>query len=149
LTPLSLIFPDRGVVWVDQFKDFDSLITEIEFIQTLPKAIGDILNYGRWPNLRPFMAVSARKPHTTVDSIAVYDIDPKLCGMDIAEEATQYFKYLQQECKIEKMILRFPNGGTVMVHRYALKQTSPEFLCIAIQRARTMKVPAKIVAIAA
>lgn len=148
-TPVvCLAFRGRGIVCPDDFDERDDLIAEIEFVKNLPEQIGDV-NLCHWGQMRSFMGKAALRPFIMRESIVIYDIEDELPGRQIAEEVRLHFKHLRKKQRIDKLILRFPNGGSAMVHHYMKKDFSELHLRTAIQRARRMELPAEIAAVAA
>jgi hypothetical protein len=150
---MCLAFRGRGTVCTDDFlhhdgSGYNALTAEIEFIQNLPKMTGD-LDLTSWPGMRSFMGKAAGKSYSMRGIVVIYDIDPRLPGRQISEEACQHFLHLREDRKIDKLVLRFPNSGSVMVHRYMEKGRQVLALSTAIQRARKMRLPNEIAAVSA
>ncbi len=149
---MCLAFRDRGTVCIDDFlhhsdSDYDMLAAEIKFVRALPY-MNNLLGCDTYVHMRSFMGQRAKRPLCISEYAVIYNIDPRLSGRQIAEEARQHFEYLRDTHRVEKLVLRFPNSGTVMVHRYM--ETVGQFnLSTAIQRARKMQLPKRSVRIAA
>ncbi len=144
---MCLVFRGRGVVWPDMFQNDWDLIAEIEFVKNLPKLIGDV-NLTQWERMRSFMGSPAQRPDFMREKIVIYDIDTVLSGLQIAEEARIHYEHLRETHEIDKFVLRLPNSGSVMVHRYMTGGYTDLHLCTAIQRARQMELPGLVSAVA-
>lgn len=138
---MCLAFEGRGVVWPDWHKTRAGLIDAIEFVQALPCMSGDtsLIHWGN--QMRSFMGAWARRPQFMPDAMVIYDIDTGLPGRQIAQEVAKHFKHLKKKHGIARLILRLPNGGSVMVHRYLEQDCDLGNLVTAIQRARLMELP--------
>jgi hypothetical protein len=145
---MCLLFRERGTVYPDMYDHCDDLVAEIRFVQLLPKRIGD-LDLMQWRDMRSFMGKAAHRAPAIREKVVIYDIDTYLSGRQIAEEAHLHFAHLAAEQQVEKLVLRFPNGGTVMVHHYVNGGTTIIPLSTAIQRARRMVLSAESAATAA